>query len=83
MDKNSIITILNRYDRTFKNYVEFLELGIKKEKVEDLKLDIEANINEICLALVEGDNGANYLELISSFETNLYKEIAKLVLKKI
>ena len=83
IDKEKIITVLNRYIRTFKKSVEFLELGIKKDKVEDLKIYIESNINKICLVIFENENGANYLELISSFETELYKRIAKLVLKKI
>lgn len=81
-DKENIVTILNRYNRNIKDCSDFLEIGIKKKKLLDLQEFIENQFNKIAITIMTNDNGGNYLEVISTFEVQLYKKIAKLVLKK-
>lgn len=81
-DKENIVTILNRYNRNIKDCSDFLEIGIKKKKLLDLQEFIENQFNKIAITIMTNDNGGNYLEVISTFEVQLYKRIAKLVLKK-
>ena len=81
-DKENIVTILNRYNRNIKDCSDFLEIGIKKKKLLDLQEFIEIQFNKIAITIMTNDNGGNYLEVISTFEVQLYKRIAKLVLKK-
>ena len=81
-DKENIVTILNRYSRNVKDYSDFLDIGIRKKKLLDLQEYIEGQFNKIVATILSNDDGGNYLEIISTFETQLYKRIAKLVLKK-
>ena len=81
-DKNKIVTILNRYGRNVKDYSDFLDIGIRKKKLLDLQEYIEGQFNKIVATILSNDDGGNYMEIISAFETQLYKRIAKLVLKK-
>lgn len=81
-DKENIVTILNRYNRNIKDCSDFLEIGIKNKKLLDLQEFIENQFNKIAITIMTNDNGGNYLEVISTFEVQLYKKIAKLVLKK-
>ena len=81
-DKKNIVTILNRYSRNVKDYSDFLDIGISKKKLSDLQEYIEGQFNKIVATVLSNDDGGNYLEIISTFETQLYKRIAKLVLKK-
>ncbi len=80
-DENRI-TILNRYCRSIKDCSDFLEISVKSKKVADLKDYIENQFNKITVTIMSNENGGNYLEVISNFEIQLYKKIAKLVLKK-
>lgn len=81
-DKKNIVTNLNRYNRSMKDCSDFLEISISNKKITDLKEFIENQFNRITIAIMTNENGGNYMELISSFETQVYKKIAKLVLKK-
>ncbi len=81
-DKNKIVTILNRYGRNVKDYSDFLDIGIRKKKLLDLQEYIEGQFNKIVATVLSHEDGGNYMEIISAFETQLYKRIAKLVLKK-
>jgi len=81
-DKENIVTILNRYSRNVKDYSDFLDIGISKKKLSDLQEYIEGQFNKIVATILSNDDGGNYMEIISAFETQLYKRIAKLVLKK-
>lgn len=81
-DKENIVTVLNRYSRNVKDYSDFLDIGISKKKLSDLQEYIEGQFNKIVATILSNDEGGNYMEIISAFETQLYKRIAKLVLKK-
>ena len=81
-DKKNIVTILNRYSRNVKDYSDFLDIGVSKKKLSDLQEYIEGQFNKIVATILSNDDGGNYMEIISTFETQLYKRIAKLVLKK-
>lgn len=76
------ITILNRYCRNIKDYSDFLEISVKSKKVLELKEYIENQFNKITVTIMSSKSGGNYIEVISNFEIQLYKKIAKLVLKK-
>ena len=81
-DKENIVTILNRYTRNVKDCSDFLDIGIKKKNLLDLQEYIEGQFNKIVATVFSNEDGGNYMEIISAFETQLYKRIAKLVLKK-
>lgn len=81
-DKENIVTILNRYKRNIKDCSDFLGIGISNKKLLNLKEYIESQFDKIAVTIMSNDNGGNYIEVISTFEIQLYKKIAKLVLKK-
>ena len=81
-ENKNVITILNRYCRSIKDYSDFLEISISNKKVLELKEYIENQFNKIAVTIMNNDGGGNYIEVISNFEIQLYKKIAKLVLKK-
>ena len=72
---------VNFFENDF-GYSDFLDIGISKKKLSDLQEYIEGQFNKIVATVLSNDDGGNYLEIISTFETQLYKRIAKLVLKK-
>ena len=81
-DKESLVTNLNRYQRNLKDCSDFLSIGIRDKKLKELQEFIENQFNKLSVTIMTNENGGNYLEVISSFEIQLYKRIAKLVLKK-
>lgn len=81
-DKENIVTILNRYSRNVKDYSDFLDISISKKKLSDLQEYIEGQFNKIAFSILSNDDGGNYMEIISTFENQLYKRIGKLGLKK-
>lgn len=81
-DKEMLVTNLNRYQRNLKDCSDFLSIGINDKKVIELQEFIENLFNKLSVIIMINENGGNYLEVISSFEIQLYKKIATLVLKK-
>lgn len=81
-NKESIVTILNRYNRNIKDCSDFLDIGISNKKLLNLQDYIESQFNKIAVIIMSNDDGGNYMEVISTFEIQLYKKIAKLVLKR-
>ena len=81
-DKKALILMLNRYSRSIKDCLSFLEIGVDKKKVNDIKILVENEFNRISTTIMINEDGGNYLELISSFEVQLYKMIAKHVIKR-
>lgn len=69
---------INQYDIMIKNSIDFLTIGVSKDKVNELKLFVERKFNKI-VAIIDAEDSQQDLSMATSnFEIELFARIAKL-----